>query len=531
MAFKCPNCAGNLFYSIPDKKLKCESCDSLIPLGDIPVPEFSVYSFVCNSCGAELLSPDESMISYCSYCGSEAMLEGRLSEEIRPKYILPFQQTKDQCKNTYRKRTEKMFFLPKELKDAEYLERFRGTYIPYWMYQIDFPEPVSYEATKKTRKGGKITETTYEVEAEVNGSYEGIPYDASSCFDDTISDMLMPFDKKKLVDFHPGYLAGFYADRADVPAEKYHSDASHRAESNAFDAISLSSMKTDKLDIKRTSRKVESASVKADIKDDFTALFPIWFLTWRNKNRVAYAIVNGQNGRISCDLPVDMKKYALSTVITAAVLFALLSLLVSMTARTALMICSVLTVIALGFFKGEAREIRDRENHIFDKGYFVKDREVKMKEKKREKIRAKKLFKSKKTLPTVLLLGGGLIVYVIWTFLTSNEFSPSDKLLFVTFTCAVVGSVLAFLGRSSLRYVREKSIRLFNFITWAALIFAFAIAAWNPVEDMYYYLGCLGCGLGAALGSIGLIKYYNLLTTRPLPTFFDREGGRDNAKE
>ncbi len=546
MAFKCPNCAGNLYYNITEKELQCEYCDSLFPLAKIPVPEFNegpdltndpaqgnmpLVSFICKSCGAELLSPDESMLSYCSYCGSEAILEAKLTEEIKPKYILPFQQTKEQCKNIYRKRTEKMFFLPKDLKDSEYLERFRGTYIPYWMYKVDFPEPVTFEAKKKTTKNKQITETTYEVEAKVDGSFEGVPYDASSCFDDTISDMLMPFDKKKLKDFHPGYLAGFYADRADVPAEKYHVDAENRATQNAFDALSLSVRKSDKLDATIISKSEKKTLIKSEVIDNFTALFPIWFLTWRNKKRVAYAIVNGQNGRISCDLPVDMKSYSLSTIVTAAILFVLLTLFVSMTARTALMICSVLTVVALGLFKGEAREIRDRENHIFDKGYFVKGREVKMKEKKREKIREKKLFKSKKTLSTAVIMGGAFGAYVVWLFFNDVDISPSQKLLFVTFTCVIIGTIFAIQARSSLRYVREKSIRLFNFVAWAAVAASFFIAAWDPVSDIYYYFGCLACGLGAAIGSIGLIKYYNLLTTRQIPTFFDREGGRDNAKE
>ena len=300
MAFKCPNCAGNLYYSISKKSLKCESCDSLFPVEDFPVtrPQLSqdtsipdeskagedypegkpfgqnyklgknetaeehvffdgtdgsmpVVSFVCKNCGAELLSPDESMISYCSYCGSEAMLEGRLTDEVRPKYILPFQKTKKECKRIYQERTKGMFFLPKDLKSPEYLERFRGTYIPYWMYNIDFPETATFEATTRKRRGDNVTETTYEVEAKIKGEYEGVPYDASSCFDDTISDMLMPFDKKKLLEFQPGYLAGFYADRADVPASKYHGDAKKRARKNALNEIKHSVKKSDRMDVQK----------------------------------------------------------------------------------------------------------------------------------------------------------------------------------------------------------------------------------------------------------------------------------------
>ena len=80
-------------------------------------------------------------------------------------------------------------------------------------------------------------------------------------------------------------------------------------------------------------------------------------------------------------------------------------------------------------------------------------------------------------------------------------------------------------------YIKEKTMALYNLIAWAAIVGAFFVAAWEPVYDYYYYIACALCGLGAAITSVGLIRYYNLLTTRPIPTFFDREGGRDNAKD
>ena len=39
------------------------------------------------------------------------------------------------------------------------------------------------------------------------------------------------------------------------------------------------------------------------------------------------------------------------------------------------------------------------------------------------------------------------------------------------------------------------------------------------------------CAFGAAVTSFGLIRYYNLLATRPLPSFYDRTGGNDDAKK
>ena len=582
MAYKCPNCGGHVHYSISNKLLVCDFCDSQIPiesedayvsvgtnkkngkgqlvsemegssltglggstgdasgLGKQEIAEehetMGITSFVCKNCGAELLTPDETMISYCSYCGSEAMLEGRLDTEIRPKFILPFQKSKKECKDEYLKRTKGLFFVPKELKDTEYLEKFRGTYIPYWLYRVEFPDGVKVKATRKTRHSGEITETTYDVETKIKGDYYGVPYDASSCFDDTISDMLMPFDKKKLKKFHPGYLAGFYADRADVPASKYFSDASKRSAINAYDSVGRDIKRDKKLDIDKISDEKKVMQLNPEIRDSSTALFPIWFLTWRNRKRVAYAIVNGQSGKLSCDIPVDMKTYSIWTILIALGIFAVLTLLVSMTAKTALMICAFLTLIIMILFNRETKEIRDRENHIYDRGYFVKGRTVRMSEKKRDRIAGREkrslisilsgIRWSAVSIVLIYFIGAGLVSI----FQSSPDLDPGTKLLATTFIFAVIGTIKAISSARVLRYIKEKTMALYNLIAWAAIVGAFFVAAWEPVHDYYYYIACALCGLGAAITSVGLIRYYNLLTTRPIPTFFDREGGRDNAK-
>ena len=40
-----------------------------------------------------------------------------------------------------------------------------------------------------------------------------------------------------------------------------------------------------------------------------SAMFPVWFMSYRNKDRVAYATVNGQTGKVSADIPMSVPKY------------------------------------------------------------------------------------------------------------------------------------------------------------------------------------------------------------------------------
>ena len=45
----------------------------------------------------------------------------------------------------------------------------------------------------------------------------------------------------------------------------------------------------------------------------------------------------------------------------------------------------------------------------------------------------------------------------------------------------------------------------------------------NPVDDLWYYAGDALCIVGLLVASVGMMRAYNLATTRPLPKLFDRE--------
>ena len=56
------------------------------------------------------------------------------------------------------------------------------------------------------------------------------------------------------------------------------------------------------------------------------------------------------------------------------------------------------------------------------------------------------------------------------------------------------------------------------------------ILIWNPVSDLWFYGGSILSAVGVCLTFMGIIGKYNILATRPLPTFYDRKGGNDRAK-
>lgn len=144
----CPNCGGNLKFDIPSQQLSCEHCHTLFDPYDFDGKtsdaeesktfdgDYEVTIFTCPQCGGEILSTDNAAAGFCSFCGASTILYSRISHEKRPNYIIPFQKTKEQCKEAYARRMKHSIFAPKELRDPSYIDSFRGIYMPYWAFYI-----------------------------------------------------------------------------------------------------------------------------------------------------------------------------------------------------------------------------------------------------------------------------------------------------------------------------------------------------------------------------------------------------------
>ena len=256
-------------------------------------------------------------------------------------------------------------YAPKELKSPEYLENFRGIYIPYWMYDFKINQIKGMRGSTSARHGDYIVTKHYSLNCDMDTSYNGVSFDASSSLDDSLSESIAPFDANGAKDFTPSFLCGFYADTADVPANTYKGDALSliaedvvdRAKSQIFPGRGA----VTPADPERVLRYSSSKPA--------CAMFPVWFLTYRHKDRVAYAVMNGQTGKISSDLPIVEGKYLAGSLIFAVPLFFLFNAVLTVTAPTALLL-TMIPAAAAGFaFLSEIRAQIALEAHEGDKGY------------------------------------------------------------------------------------------------------------------------------------------------------------------
>lgn len=370
--YDCPNCGGNLRFDISLQKLHCDYCGTdLDPYSyekkkdavESQVFETTVYT--CPQCGGEIMTTNVSATGFCTYCGASTILDSRIRNEKRPARIIPFQKTKEDCKKSFAAMMRRSLYAPKELKSPEYLENFRGIYIPYWMYDFKINQIKGMRGSTSARHGDYIVTKHYSLNCDMDTSYNGVSFDASSSLDDSLSESIAPFDANGAKDFTPSFLCGFYADTADVPASTYKGDALSliaedvvdRAKSQIFPGRGAVTPSDPERVLRYSSSKPACA------------MFPVWFLTYRHKDRVAYAVMNGQTGKISSDLPIVEGKYLAGSLIFAVPLFFLFNAVLTVTAPTALLL-TMIPAAAAGFaFLSEIRAQIALEAHEGDKGY------------------------------------------------------------------------------------------------------------------------------------------------------------------
>ena len=119
----------------------------------------------------------------------------------------------------------------------------------------------------------------------------------------------------------------------------------------------------------------------------------------------------------------------------------------------------------------------------------------------------------------------GLPIAIVFFSIFSSG-SGTSILVFVILLLQVFLTLREF---ALIRHLKDKSSAVTSLIALFAIACNYLISMYQPVEDWWYYLGTMVCLIAAAVMSIDLIDRYNELSTRPLPSFYERKGGDDNA--
>lgn len=510
----CPNCGGNLKFDIDTQAMHCEYCGSGFAPED---PQFmtqagtnttmNVTVFTCPQCGAEMYSEDNDATAFCSYCGASNILDKRMRGVKRPTKIIPFQKNKKFCTDAFGRIAKRSPYTPKEYHDPEYIDRFRPIYIPYWSYSVDFKGTLRMKGSKSRRKGDYIYTDHTDLSCELDSSFRDIPYDASAAFDDSLAREIAPFDTKVQKVFHEGYLSGFYANIADVDSSLYELEAQTiAAKEVARKVAEVKEFRGENYSLPAGEQLAKTLPV-ADKRAD-SAMYPVWFLSFRRGERVAYAVVNGQTGKVSCDLPVSIPRFFGFSLLTAIPLFLLLNLFYSLNIHEGLEMSAVLAVLTAVLYVRNFKGIRQKDEHLKDRGYLAAHFSELVKE-----VGKKSAEKTLKEAGTAQKASKGLLTLFLAFFVMLFLAAYSGWLL-------PAGGAIGVLVYTASAYFGSKPRRKMG--VWPVLLCAAALAGcalivWNPVSDLYFYGGSMVILLLICLSLYSIIRQYNLLATRPLP--------------
>ena len=522
MGFRCANCGGNILFDVDSQSMKCQHCGTMTDPDQFVVrnsstgediAEAQLTLFTCGSCGAELQGTEDSQVGFCPYCGGQSLLHSPDASRGMPERLIPFQVSRDRCTDLFRNHTKHIRYLPREMRDPSHLQNFTGIYMPYYEYDVELgaSEIVGTKVVESTSRYDRIN--TYRIDASVNGQYCGVPYDASRYYDDEIAARVLPFDMSKERLFRPAYLSGFYADASSVPAETYYRDAEETASDDIVAEVARRVMKQDGI-------KVEKGHVDAHTRNHHSTMFPLWFLTWRKENRVVYAVVNGESGKVVTDLPVDMKAFSLGCVVIAAVVFLVLELLFQPTP----LITSIISLIASGLMaasiRSSTRRLFEKETHANDKGWTVKKDPAVMQEDSFVKKKSPGLPDIvRKNLTTLLCIA---VIAASFFFdpdlLGTSVIAAIVAIIMILFLFLTVRKILTWQ-----RSLPQKHPAAAILLVLASVLLNAGVIFFSPVNDAWYYMGDAACILILIIAAAVMLRIYNTSTTRPLPRLFDRE--------
>lgn len=264
-------------------------------------------SYICPSCGAQIIACETTAATFCYYCHSPVVLEGRLSGEFRPDFVLPFVMDRKKAEEIFLGWIEKKKFVPKSFFAREQIEKMTGVYFPYLIYSCTVDGNIRAEGERqRTWVAGNIRYTEhkkYQLERGGELYVNHVTRNALKRNNSTLVEGVLPFDMEKMVPFQPEYLSGFQAEKRDMDAGLFTPEVEEEVKSYTVQNLMNSLGAYSPVHIK------ESETVIRDAKWQY-ALLPVWMLTYRSRDRgtVYYFAMNGQTGKICGRLPVDKKR-------------------------------------------------------------------------------------------------------------------------------------------------------------------------------------------------------------------------------
>lgn len=343
-SIKCPNCSGNLVFDADLQMMVCEYCMSRFTaeqLKNTIVPEAPKNSdagkrihkahaeekikkklgdqgvqFICNACGATVVTDANTSATFCAFCGSPAIISQRLTEEFSPDFIIPFKYGKEEAVKKFFTWCKGGRWTPFDFVSDKNIEKLTGLYVPFWLYDVESDVDLAgegvHEVSVSTGSTTTVTTSYYNVRRKSAIAWKHIPLDGSTRIDDRLMEAIEPFDYKAIKDFDPAYMQGFFAERYDQTGDDLKGRLIQRVKEYITDEMTPS--------FKKFNRGVKISQDNSLIYEPkmFYAMMPVWFLHYTYHGKSYDFCMNGQTGEVTGIPPVSrLKRFVLFFVVLA----------------------------------------------------------------------------------------------------------------------------------------------------------------------------------------------------------------------
>ena len=333
--YNCPNCASAVMFDSVAQMMKCPSCgagfdaaafESAVVEGrkedaDKPTDDYfdlselerhatwddvdraTLCAGTCSSCGADFFGCENTVATICPCCGNAQIVVKRLSGDLKPDYIIPFKLEKQDAVDAMEEFLDGKRLLPNCFTRKNHLEEVRSLYAPFWLFDVSATGCSHFKVSAE--EGYGKNKTYYRVECDGDLAFEKLPVCASAKMDEALMDNIEPFGCRDKKDFNTSFLAGYLAEKYDVPAKDCEGRVRARLEGSFGNEL------REFIPDGYTYEGYDGSGVKIkDCKVKY-ALFPVWILNTVYKGKPFQFMMNGQSGAIAGKLPVDKAKLCL----------------------------------------------------------------------------------------------------------------------------------------------------------------------------------------------------------------------------
>ena len=297
--FACPKCGARMVFDGDGRTLVCEQCTSTQALNN-SAPEFeqdfilamatgkghrtpvAVKTFNCQGCGAQFILPPQEISSVCAYCGSPHVVIGT-RELVQADSIIPMAFNQRQAAQYLVQWVEKHKITPQGMVQAPL-----GMYLSIWTFDIFGNIPWSGTVYRNKQE--------VPVSGEKNVNFNDIVVPGAPRLADLLPKIMPSFDTSSAPAYDPRYLAGWPAEVYEMAMSDASLEARKQAVDGARDRIRLEMGHVNDLNYNTSNLSILSFKL---------VLIPVWYTTYLLEGRTFRVVINGQNGTVYGETPLQ----------------------------------------------------------------------------------------------------------------------------------------------------------------------------------------------------------------------------------